>query len=87
MSVMEEAVFRTADMALAAYLVVMGHRDFHCDHGLNNGGRIDWCFPESLDLKELVEDYRDAAAQVEPRQFAQAQGLVRSAMFRFKDGS
>lgn len=79
-------MFRTSDMALAAYLFVMGHRDFECARATSDGMKIDWCFPSSDDLRELVDDYRNAAAEVEPREFARAFGLVKSAMFRFKDG-
>ena len=79
--------FRTHDMALAAFLVAMGHALQGVEY--NEAGRrgdVVWCFAVVGDLGQLVDAFSSREARVEPIRFVTAFARVRKAMFAFKDG-
>lgn len=79
--------FRTHDMALAAYLVALGHTLQGVEYDeAGKDGSVVWCFVITGDLGQLVDAFSSRQALVEPRKFVGAYVRVRNAMFAFKDG-
>ena len=83
---MPSTSYQTRDLALAAYLYISGYEDFTCDREGDGDHNIVLCFDATPDMLELIRDYRDGMAEVEPREFARKYSLVRGRLLDFKHG-
>lgn len=77
--------YRTADMALAAYLNL--HGQLHQGMEKRNEGReCVWVFYMSEPLRVLVDGFLGGNARVEPKTFLSKVAAVRKEMYSFLDG-
>lgn len=69
MTTATEPMWRTKEMALAAYLACRGHR--HRGMQLEGGSRqsVYWLFEETDDLTDQVFEFLEGKALVEPNEF------------------
>lgn len=81
------SLFRTKDMAMAAYLASHGHwyQDIARVHPRTK--QCVWAFLTTGNLLELVHAFGERTGLVEPMEFTDALAKVRTAMYEFLDGN
>lgn len=80
--------FRTEDLTLAALLHYDGLSPVRMEK--DNKGCVwvfDLSFEDNGQTAELIEDYRDGHAEVEPKEFVKSLAMTRKKMYRFLDVS
>jgi len=82
-----EHKFQTTDLVLAAYLVTHG---FQAKHVTVDGEEVKpghpqgaWLFPETETLLDLVDEFNEGEARVDPRKFQGVLNQTRRGMFKF----
>lgn len=83
-----EKLLRTTDLTLATYLImegftpdgmqVVGQQQAKVDHPQGA-----WVFTETQTLRDLVEEFNDGNAMVEPNAFQEKLNETRRSMFQF----
>lgn len=80
-------VVRTTDMAMAAYLRANGARHLTMEliefPDENRQDQVEWVYQGTPRLSNLVNDYNDGIATVDPKKFANYLAIVRRELYAF----
>ena len=83
---MNDEVFRTGDLPLAAYLMMKGMRHMTMEvieDAATNKEEVEWVFSAGPRFQALLQEFRSGEAEVEPRRYARALRLARNELHRF----
>lgn len=81
-----ENLLRTTDLPLAAYLVVQGFTPDHLvrtDGGRPGHPQGGWVFKETPALCDVVEEFNNGDALVEPQEFQRVLNSTRRDLFKY----
>jgi hypothetical protein len=76
--------YRTSDMALATFMKMRGHTAQRVAWEANT---CYWYFAESMGLLELVDEFLDDRASVNPKEFNRVYGTTKSEFFEARKQS
>lgn len=72
--------FKTADMALAAYLILEGFRHSAVELVHGSGRQAEFVFEDGADIRGAIDEYELGHGSVEPRDFTRKLAFVRNRM-------
>jgi hypothetical protein len=80
-------VIRTTDMAMAAYLRINGARHLTMEliefPDEDRQDQVEWVYQGTPRVNNLVSDYNEGSATVEPKKFATILAIVRRELYAF----